>query len=229
MVSVCIATYNGVPYLKEQISSILPQLSSNDEIIVSDDNSSDDTLLILESFNDPRIKVFKNLRHGVIWNFENALSHASGDYIFLSDQDDLWMPDKVKVCMDYLCKYDCVISDCYICDGDGIIIADSFFRLNHTQTGKWYNLFVKSGYIGCCMAFKRDVLIKTLPFPQDIPLHDMWIGNISAFKYNVGWIPEKLIKYRRHGKNASSAAEKSRSSLSQKLGYRWHIIKHLFF
>lgn len=229
MISVCIATYNGAAYLKQQVASILSQLSPEDEIVVSDDHSTDDTCSILDSFADPRIKVFQNMNHGVTWNFENALRHASGDYIFLSDQDDEWMPDKVKVFMTYLGKYDCVVSDCYISDGNDNIIGESFFSLNRTRPGRWYNLILKSGYIGCCMAFKKEILAKVLPFPTDIPLHDMWIGNISAFKYHVGWIPDKLIKYRRHGMNASSAAEKSRSSLSQKLGYRWHVIKHLFF
>ena len=87
-ISVCIAAYNGGRFIWEQVMSILPQLGEDDEIIVSDDGSIDDTINILNSFHDKRIKIFINEgRHGVVPNFENALKHSSGDYIFFSDQD----------------------------------------------------------------------------------------------------------------------------------------------
>ena len=86
-ISVCMATYNGEKYIAEQIRSILPQLSEDDEVIVSDDGSSDATLDIVRSFNDPRIRIVQNeLEHGYTKNFENALNHANGDIIFISDQ-----------------------------------------------------------------------------------------------------------------------------------------------
>lgn len=101
MVSVCLATYNGEKYIRQQIESILPQLSAADEIVVSDDESTDQTVPILESFNDSRIHIYIHKRRNekVVWdyathNFENALSHAKGDYIFLSDQDDVFLPEK---------------------------------------------------------------------------------------------------------------------------------------
>ena len=90
MITVCIATYNGGKYISKQIDSILNQLSDSDEVIVSDDGSKDDTLDIITAFHDKRIEVFKNDgRHGVVPNFENALSKAKGDIIFFSDQDDI--------------------------------------------------------------------------------------------------------------------------------------------
>ena len=98
MISVCIATYNGSKYIKEQIDSILPQLDECDEIIVSDDSSTDNTLSILKSYHDRRIIIFTNQKfNSPIYNFENALKHAKGDIIFLSDQDDIWEFNKVQV------------------------------------------------------------------------------------------------------------------------------------
>ena len=99
MISVCIATYNGAEYLREQVESILSQLEEEDEIVVSDDSSTDTTIEILQSFGDRRIKIFKNPAKGFVRNFENALRQAQGDFIFLSDQDDVWLPNKVAVCM----------------------------------------------------------------------------------------------------------------------------------
>ena len=96
MISVCIASHNGEKYIKEQVDSILCQIGSDDEVVISDDGSTDKTLAILEAYNDPRIKVFRYV-HPCMYrynfdyathNFENALHHAKGDIIFLADQDD---------------------------------------------------------------------------------------------------------------------------------------------
>lgn len=103
MISVCIATYNGGKYIKEQLDSILFQLGKDDEVIISDDSSTDDTLSILESYHDERIVILTNQKfHSPVYNFENALKSAKGDFIFLSDQDDIWEPTKVEVMLDSL-------------------------------------------------------------------------------------------------------------------------------
>ena len=103
MISVCIATYNGEKYIREQLDSILPQLGLDDEVIISDDSSTDNTLKIIEEYNDCRIKIFSNNKfYSPILNFENALKKAQGDFIFLSDQDDIWKSNKVEVVMKYL-------------------------------------------------------------------------------------------------------------------------------
>lgn len=221
------ATYNGEMYIKTQLQSILGQLNEGDEVIISDDGSRDNTINVIRGINDTRIKLLFNKKHGVVNNFENAISNAKGDYIFLSDQDDEWMSNKVEICLEGLKYYDCVVSDCFVCDGKGAIIHDSFIEQNGTQKGKYYNLLIKSGYIGCCMAFRKYILSKVLPFPHDIPMHDLWIGNVAAFNYSIGWIPEKLIKYRRHDNNASSASEGSRSSFLDKISFRWNVTKNL--
>ena len=91
------ATYNGSRYIKEQIDSILSQLSALDELIISDDHSTDSTYKIIKSYNDNRIKFYLNeLEKGVTHNFENALLHSKGDTIFLADQDDVWNKEKIQ-------------------------------------------------------------------------------------------------------------------------------------
>lgn len=96
MISVCVATYNGEKYLQEQLDSILIQLAPDDELIISDDFSTDKTRSILDSYRaDPRIKLLEGPQKGIIKNFEHAINQASGDLIFLADQDDVWLPDKV--------------------------------------------------------------------------------------------------------------------------------------
>ncbi len=225
MISVCIATYNGEKYILQQLDSILSQLSEKDEVIVSDDNSTDSTLSLIEAY-DPRIKILKNSNRGVISNFENALLGAKGDVIFLADQDDVWLPNKVKTCLEALKKSDLVVSDCYVTDQELQIISDSFYETNASNSNK-YKAFLRNSYLGCCMAFNRSVLDVALPFPKQIPMHDIWIGNVAAFKRSVRFLPDKLIYYRRHGDNASTASEKSQTTLLEKLNFRTSVFVNL--
>lgn len=112
MISVCIATYNGERFIREQIGSIINQLGNEDEIIISDNGSTDSTIDIIKEIDDKRIKLIKGPeKKSPTSNFENALMHAKGEYIFLSDQDDVWKDNKISICMQYLKHYDCVISD----------------------------------------------------------------------------------------------------------------------
>lgn len=226
MISVCIATYNGEKYIKEQIESILCQLAPDDEIIISDDGSKDKTLDIVQSLNDTRIKVFQNKgRHGVVPNFGNALRQAQGDFIFLSDQDDVWMPDKVKTVMAVLQDYDFVVHNAEMVDGNLNSQGTDFFSLRHTCYGYWQNLW-KMRYLGCTMAFRREALRYILPLPKNILWHDMWAAAILHLKFKGTLIDKPLIWYRRHGDNASTSGEDSGWSWIFRIKYRWIIFTH---
>lgn len=228
MISVCIATYNGEELIGEQLSSILSQLGPQDEIVISDDGSTDNTLEVAKGFGDDRIHIYKGPAKGsLIYNFENALRNAKGDIIFLSDQDDVWKSNKVETFIKHLKTSTCVVSDATVVDGNLNTTSESFYRLNRTKTGKLYNLLIKNGYLGCCMAFRRELLDAALPFPSNIPMHDIWLGNVAAFKYSVKFIPERLMLFRRHGHNNSSTASKSVSSLRDKTSFRLNIIKDI--
>ncbi len=224
------ATYNGVPVVLTQLHSILDQLSDGDEVVVSDDASSDDTRLLIEELGDKRVRIVDGPATGSpIPNFENALRHANGDFIFLSDQDDKWLPGKVEACIGKLREgNDCVVTDCVVTDRDLNTTAPSFFQLNGTRKGRLYNLLVKNGYLGCCMAFTRDVVKKSLPFPSDIPMHDIWIGNVAARTGKVAFIDKPYLLFRRSGENASTTASKSRYGLLRKLSMRWTVLRHLY-
>lgn len=225
-ISVCMATYNGERYIKEQIDSILPQLDSTDEIIVSDDGSTDRTLEIVKGYHDSRIKIFKGKGGSLTCNFENAFFHASGKYIFLSDQDDVWMPNKIDVVMKYLKNYDLVMSDAWVVDGNLEPINDSYYSIMHSGKGFWKN-FYRNTYLGSCMAFQSHLLRATLPFPKNIIMHDIWIALYADICHHTIFIPDKLIKYRRHEGNASSSSMKSHLPISYRLQYRVHLLYHL--
>ena len=225
MISVCIATYNGEKFIKEQIDSILRQLSLDDEIIVSDDGSTDDTISIIISIDDKRIRIIEGPRkHSPTLNFECAMKEAKGDYIFLADQDDVWKPNKVEVCFKWLQNYDCVVSDAEVTDSNLNPLYPSLYAIMQVRQGCIYNTIWKNGYTGCCMAFRRNILDASLPFPKNIPMHDIWIGNVAAYKYKVKFIPDKLIYFRRHENTISCNGKGSRFSLCQKIKFRINTI-----
>ena len=226
MISVCIATYNGERFIREQIDSILRQLSSDDEIIVSDDGSTDDTISIIDSINDKRIRIIEGPRkHSPTPNFECAMKVAKGDYIFMADQDDVWKPNKVEVCIEWLHKYDCVVSDAEVTDSNLNPLYPSLYTIMQVRQGRIYNTVWKNGYTGCCMAFRRNILDASLPFPKNIPMHDIWIGNVAAYKYKVKFIPDKLIYFRRHENTISCNGKGSKYSMLQQIKFRWNIVK----
>lgn len=228
MISVCIATYNGERFIREQIDSILRQLSSDDEIIVSDDGSTDDTISIINSIDDKRIRVIEGPRtQSPTSNFECALKASKGDFIFMSDQDDVWKPNKVKICMEWLQRYDCVLSDAEVTDSSLNPLYPSLYAIMQVRQGRIYNTIWKNGYTGCCMAFRRNVLEASLPFPKDIPMHDIWIGNVAAYKYNVKFIPDTLIYFRRHEDTTSCNGKGSKYSIWQQMKFRWSVIKNI--
>jgi glycosyltransferase involved in cell wall biosynthesis len=228
-VSVCIATYNGSKYILQQLASILMQLSPMDEVIVSDDFSTDNTVRLIEDLNDARVRVyFNNNAKGYTKNFENALIKATGDIIFLSDQDDIWVGDKVKKMMKALSNASMVVSDAQVVDETLHILQTSHFRVHGTSTGFFIN-FVKTRYIGACMAFKREVLLKALPFPKNqfLCAHDYWLAMVAEFFFNVQMVDEPLLLYRRHGKNASTGGSHSSNSLGKIIKTRAYVFGKL--
>lgn len=229
MISVCIATYNGERFIRQQIESIVCQLNVDDEIIVSDDGSTDGTLDVISSMDDRRIRIIEGpKKKSLIPNFENALKAAKGDCIFLADQDDVWKPNKVEVCMKWLQKYDCVVTDAEVTDNNLNPIYPSLYAIMQVRQSRIYNTIWKNGYTGCCMAFRRNILEASLPFPKDIPMHDIWIGNVAAYKYNVKFIPDKLISFRRHDDTASCNAKGSKFTIWQQIIFRLNIIHNIF-
>lgn len=220
------ATYNGSKYVFEQINSILPQMKQEDEIIISDNGSTDETLQIIAAFQDKRIKVHHfNITQNLIFNFENAISKSKGDYIFLCDQDDIWLSNRVEEGIRLLQNADLAVSDCSIMDESGNMIAKSFFEKYNSGPGLVKNL-VRNTYIGCCMCFKRKLLLRLLPFPKDIPMHDIWIGFVAELFYKVAFADTALLQYRRHEANASNFG-KSNANLFKQLMYRFNTLKYL--
>ena len=227
-VSVAMATYNGERYIKEQIESILKNLKENDELVISDDGSTDKTIDIINSFNDSRIKLVSGPRKGIKQNFNNAIINTNGEYIFLSDQDDIWIDNKVEIVLNELSKRDYILiqHDAIVVDENDNILYDSFAEHRKVKTGIIKNL-IKNSYHGCCIAFKKSLIKEITPIPNDIYLHDQWIGMIAEVNGKTKFISNKLIKYRRYdGNNSSFTHLPFRKQLKNRIEYIKSLIRY---
>lgn len=232
MISVCMATFNGERFLRQQLESILvqlPQALDKAEVIVADDGSTDKTLSVIDSLQDGRVHVLPVTEHlGPIYNFERALKAARGDVVFLADQDDLWLPGKVSRCLESLKSCDLVLHDAYMLYEDNSSTwkrGRLFSEIRPYVKGVFRNWLVNS-YTGCCMAFRRNVLDASLPFPKNLPMHDQWIGLVAEKYFKVEFLPEPLVEYRQHSGNATHIGN-SPAGVLQKIRWRVDLAKAL--
>lgn len=209
MISVCVATYNGAEYIEAQLRSILVQLSKDDEVIVSDDGSTDGTLEIIRGLNDKRIQILQQPHIGVTRNFYVALDHAKGEYIFLADQDDVWLEKKVSRCVELLQANDLVVTDAKVTDAELNVVEESLFTVLNSREGLWKNWFACTFY-GSTMAFRRAILEAARPYPSSAAIaHDWWLGMVAEMTGKVSFVQEALVLYRRHAGTMTQVNRKS--------------------
>ncbi|MGA9588087.1 MAG: glycosyltransferase [Terracidiphilus sp.] len=208
-ISACMAAYNGGAFVEAQLHSILSQLRAEDEVVIVDDGSTDDTLQRILEIGDGRVRLLKHESNkGVVATFEDALRSATGSILFLCDDDDLWAPTKTRRFQDvFESRPDVgvVLSRVRLIDESDLTIPDSRVnRHGRFLPGFWRNLFVNH-YQGSAMAIRASLLGRVLPFPlRKSFLHDAWIGTRNdLLGGRVAYLDEDLLFYRRHGNNAS--------------------------
>jgi len=218
MVSVAMATYNGERFLAEQLDSILNQTYQNIELIVCDDGSKDDTLVILNKYAKEysNMKVFQNEYNlGYIKNFEKAFTQCKGDYIAPADQDDVWELDKLEVLMNNIGDNSLIFSNTSIINEQGEIICASkeerlrreyAFYTNHTHAF----LLFKGLAQGCTTLFTRNVLEQAFPFAGGQMSHDWWVSVVASYNGGLGCVTRPLIRYRKHDTSVTGEYNKAR-------------------
>jgi glycosyltransferase involved in cell wall biosynthesis len=223
------ATYNGAEYIQKQLESILVQLSKDDELIISDDGSTDETVAKIESCKDSRIRLVNHVpiksftgHEKVTANFENALKMAQGDIIFLTDQDDIWLDNKVPRCVDALRNADLVLHNMLILE-EATDSKSVMFTKNPIPRF-WFMNFYRMRFWGCAMAFRRNVLEASLPFPYRLIGHDYWLSTIALKLFRVRYVEEPLMIYRRH---EGSVSYKKRNKFGFKVKYRIVLMRHV--
>lgn len=211
--SVAMAVYNGEKYIRQQIDSILDCMSPEDELVISYDRSTDSTRQIIDGYAaaDSRVRVIDNDNPGVQNNFNNAVLACRGEYIFLADQDDVWLPGKIDHVVEVFrgTGADVVIHDGYITDENLNVQPGSFFQNGSTCNGPIRNI-IRCHFWGCCMAFRASLRGIVCPFPNTHAIgHDLWIGVLAGFYGKIVRTDECLMKHRLHCSNVTTRHSRS--------------------
>lgn len=210
--SVAMAVYQGEEYLKKQLDSIVSQLGSDDELVISYDSSTDQTWEVINAYaeRDCRVLVVKDTGSGVNDNFNNALAHCRGRYLFVADQDDIWLPGKIEKMIAALktTGVSLIAHNGVTIDESDMVISDDFFSMYRIGPSFWRNL-LKSRYSGCCMAFTAEFAKIALPIPKNIDAYDRWLGLCAEKFGKIGFLEDVLIQHRVHGKNVTPKRHRS--------------------
>ena len=232
-ISVCMPTFNGERFLHAQLQSILSELEPWDEIIIVDDASCDGTIRILMDMekSDKRIKLVINERNvGVVKAVEIALCLATNEFIFLSDQDDIWLPGKVERGLSRLIGTTAVA----VLSNAEILVEDRrtgvlFFLLGYEPRFSIPAQLYKNDFIGCSMCFKKIILKTALPFPGRISMHDWWLGVNAIATGATIFDRAPSILYRRHASNASPSSRRGVVKIIQSRFYNFLSLFVLIF
>lgn len=220
-ISIALCTYNGVDFIEEQLQSIIKQTVLPYEVVICDDGSTDGTIQVIEEFiatSPVSIKLYKNhVTLGVVKNFEQAIGYCSGDYIALSDQDDVWIEEKLEISIKKLMEIErgrnvpvLVHTDLVVVDENLNVIAPSLMRyqgIHHEDVSEQAKrvLLFQNFVTGCTILFNRNLKEKVIPFPQDIVMHDWWLALASSFWGIIGYINQPTVLYRQHANNQVGA------------------------
>ncbi len=189
-------------------------------MLISDDGSTDDTLEILGAYGG-KVQVVNSKRvGGVVPNFERALSVATRELIVLCDQDDVWLPGRLDVVRRSLRSGDLVMMDGEVVDSDLRPIGQSIHEFVNFRGGFFRN-FVSNSYVGCCMAFRREILDVALPFPERIQWHDWYLALIGEVLFSPKVSAARTMLFRRHDANASNTGQRSSRGFLKKMASRF--------
>ena len=224
LISVALCTYNGQEFLREQLDSILSQSYTHTEIVIVDDCSTDDTAAILSTYlqTDNRIRLVNNSQNlGYTKNFEKALQLCKGEYIAISDQDDIWHPDKLKLQFEAMGAHQLIYHDSALIDQDGqsmhFKISDKFNFYKGSSPLPFIYLNCVSGHT---ILMRRSLTALAMPFDADFH-YDQWLAFVATSVGTISFLTEPLVYYRQHQSNStdllSIRSKKKNSTVQEKL------------
>lgn len=216
-------TYNGASYLEEQLASFSRQTRLPDELVVCDDCSQDETVEVIKAFASDApfpVRIHVNETNlGTLKNFDNAINACQGDLILLSDQDDVWLPEKLRMFEEAFQKD--IAVGLVFCDADLVNENLECLKRRNWETvrftddlqkkflaGEAFSILLYHNVIsGCAMGFRAEYknLLSPIPENLNLVLHDHWIGMLLSTVSKIRLLPEPLVKYRQHPKQQVGA------------------------
>lgn len=227
LISIAMATYNGDKYLSTQLNSILTQTYTNIEIIIVDDASTDKTIQIICEYQlkyNNRIKLIQNQSNlGVVRSFSKAIDTCVGEFIALSDQDDIWFTDKLSLLINNIGEALLIHSDAIVVKDNGELISCSHRRYSRLNSSKYFvDYLLGNNVTGCCAMFRRSFWEQIRPIPEDFYVHDHYLALMTSFYHGIKYYPKPLVYYRQHVSNTIGAKTKDYGVFIKQL----HKIKH---
>lgn len=212
MISIALAAFNGEKYIIEQLDSILNQTIHNFEVVVCDDCSTDTTWDILQEFKrkDIRIRLYRNeVNLGFVKTFEKAITLCRGEYVALSDQDDVWTTDHLKMLVDNIGSYSIACGNAELVNEQGIswgcnlteISRLEIFPQNEIERA-FRLLYFGNPYQGASMLIRKEFLEYALPIPN-VNYHDVWFAVLACFNGGLGYVDQVITHYRQHNNNVT--------------------------
>lgn len=219
--SIALCTYNGEPYLREQLKSIAAQTLPPDELVVCDDCSCDRTPEILKEFSESvsfPVHIHLNEENlGPLGNFSKAVGLCQGNWVALCDQDDIWLPDKLERLVRKMEQLETthgnetpllIHADAVVADSELRTIAGSLWKFQYTKPEKGHSLsrlLSQNVVTGCTALFNRPLWLKARPVPNEAMMHDWWLALVASVFGTIGHVPGPTIHYRQHGLNDTGA------------------------
>lgn len=207
MISIAMATYNGAKFIHEQIDSILNQTIQDFELVICDDCSTDETPEILHKYaqQDDRIRIYLNeCNLGFKKNFENVIRKCNGEYIALSDQDDIWLPKHLEILLDKM------IGETQLVCGSPIFVNERNEELpkkydylkkdfvpDNDEDMARHIFLCRSTFQGASMLIRKSFFDKALPIPDGAEFHDSWFAAFACFAGGLTFVDKPVIRYRR--------------------------------
>jgi len=222
---ILLATYNGEEFLAQQINSILNQTNTNWKLLIHDDNSTDNTTHIIKQYQKKypdKIHFFDDTAsfNSASANFNFLLKKAYSEYIMFCDQDDIWLPRKIELTFEKIKemekKYEdsplLVHTDLKIVDSELNPVANSYWKYQNINPHKdaFTQLLVQNTITGCTVMINKNAAELASPVPNNIIMHDWWIGLVVRKFGHISQIDESTILYRQHKNNDTGAKKYSK-------------------
>jgi len=226
IISVAMCTYNGEKYIRAQLESILSQTYQSFEIIIVDDCSADNTYKILEEFakKDARIKCYRNDTNlGFNQNFQKAVSLALGNYIAISDQDDVWKPEKLEVLLEHIGNNWLIFSNSSRMNENGADLQKKLLNGFALEGMTYKSILLINWVTGHTSLFKKEFLSYILPFPKN-GYYDWWMGFVAFYHHKITYVDAILTDYRIHEKSVTQAAKPAKKKERKIYGHQSVIV-----